>query len=293
MTFIVIGSNGQVGSFLIRQLGEKALPVDRSRLDLSSRRSVEEFFSFLATPRSRPAALINCAAYTAVDAAESEAGQAINHQVNAVAPGWLAEHCQALHLPMIHVSTDYVFDGSLPRGQEYATTDQVKPINAYGREKAAGEQAVVAAEGHVVRTAWVYSGPEHSGKDFASTMLRLARQGVDPNVVSDQFGRPSHAAVVASALKEMAVALYEGANLPGILHATGSGEPSSWYDFAREIFRTTGHDPHRVSAIPTSEYPTPAARPANSALSLREWEEAGLPALPAWRETLEAKAAVW
>lgn len=293
MTFVVIGSNGQVGSFLVQQLGDKAMPVTRSQLDLSARRSVEDFFSYLVTPRSRPAALINCAAYTAVDEAESETGQVLNHQVNAVAPGWLAQHCQQLGLPMVHVSTDYVFDGLLPLGQEYATAHRTSPVNAYGLAKAAGEQAVVAAGGHVVRTAWVYSGPEHPGKDFASTMLRLAQQGTDPNVVSDQFGRPSHAAVVASALKEVAVTLSEGATIPNVLHATGSGEPASWCDFAREIFRATGHDPQRVTAIPTSAYPTPAARPANSALSLTEWEEAGLAALPAWRETLKAKAAVW
>ena len=293
MTFIVLGSKGQVGSFLVEQLGSAATAIDRSRLDLSSRRSVDDFFSSISTPRSRFSALINCAAYTAVDDAESPIGGEVNRQVNAVAPGWLAQHCQQLGIPMVHVSTDYVFNGELPMGQEYQPDHPVDPVNAYGRAKAEGELAVSAAGGYVVRTAWVYSGPEHPGKDFASTMLRLAHNGVDPNVVNDQFGRPSHAAVVATALKEVAEALSEGASLPQILHATGGGEPAHWCEFAREIFRSAGYDPERVSPIPTSEYPTAARRPANSVLSLREWEHCGLSALPAWRETLAEKAAVW
>lgn len=293
MTFVVLGSKGQVGSFLAQQLGSAALPVDRSQVDLSSRLSVEQFFSSFSTPTSRPAALINCAAFTAVDEAESETGEVFNNQVNAVAPGWVAQHCQRLGIPMVHVSTDYVFGGELPTGQEYHPHHPTNPVNAYGRAKAAGERAVIEAGGHVVRTAWVYSGPEHPGKDFATTMLRLAQQGVDPKVVNDQFGRPSHAAVVASALKEVAEALNEGETLPRVLHATGSGQPTNWCEFAREIFRVSGHDPERVTPISSSEYPTPAQRPANSVLSLDEWERCGLLKLPAWRETLESKAAVW
>ncbi|MCX2162241.1 SDR family oxidoreductase [Corynebacterium auriscanis] len=319
MSFIVVGCNGRVGSFLTELFGPAAIPVDRMQLDLSSKKSVEQFFSsfspfspnrlggatsgstegapqpfpLLSTPSSRPTALINCAAFTAVDAAESDTGATVNHHVNAVAPGWLAQHCQQLQIPMVHISTDYVFDGQLPVGQEYSTTHPVQPVNAYGRAKAEGERAVIDFGGHVVRTAWVYSGPEHPNKDFASTMLRLARHGVNPNVVNDQFGRPSHAQLVASAIKEVAEALADGAALPQVLHATGSGEPTSWCEFAREVFAAAGYDPQRVSAISTSEYPTPARRPANSVLSLAEWETCGLSPLPAWRETLREKAAVW
>ena len=258
MSVLVFGASGQVGRALLR-LRPDFVPVGRAHADLAVAGSVD---SFLLTPPSDVEAIVNLAAFTAVDDAEKPENAGVVHQVNAVAPGRLASWAEVHGVPMWHVSTDYVFSGDLPVGCENPVDGQPGPLNAYGRSKLEGEWRVYDA----------------TGRNFATTMARLARAGVNPSVVDDQFGRPTHADVLAAEL----AAMVDGRQSPAISHVTGSGPLTTWCGFAREIFATLGCDPARVKAIPSSEYPTPARRPHNSALQI--------PAtgLPAWRDSLRA-----
>lgn len=224
-------------------------------------------------------AIVNCAAYTAVDRAESDEARA--HAVNAVAPGILAREAARRRIPIIHVSTDYVFDGS--KSQPYVESDRVNPLGVYGRTKEAGEAAVRAANPRhaIVRTAWVLSA---RGANFLNTMLRLGAEREELGVVDDQIGCPSRAEDIAEALMTVAGQLQGRA---GTWHFVNAGE-GSWYDLAAHIFAGTkarGLPTPRLRAITTAEYPTPARRPANSRLSTtrisadfgiepRHWHEA-------------------
>lgn len=271
MSVLVFGASGQVGRALLR-LRPDFVPVGRAHADLAVAGSVD---SFLLTPPSDVEAIVNLAAFTAVDDAEKPENASVVYQVNAVAPGRLASWAQVHGVPMWHVSTDYVFSGNLPVGCENPVDGQPAPLNAYGRSKLEGERRVLNLGGHVVRTGWVYDA---TGRNFATTMARLARAGVNPAVVDDQYGRPTHTDVLAAEL----AAMVDGRQTPAISHVTGSGPLTTWCDFAREIFATLGHDPARVKAIPSSEYPTPARRPHNSALQI------SATGLPAWRDSLRA-----
>ena len=294
---IVLGSSGQVGAALVAQLqtaGRAVVPVARHQVDLSAAGVADSFSSFLNDAaalhfQSTPV-VVNLAAWTAVDDAETEANRATVTAINATAPGELAKACQGRDIPFIHVSTDYVFGGD---GQQVGKTvkglasdTKTHPVNHYGATKADGERRVLAAGGSVVRTAWVFSGRTGPGRDFVDTMAELAERGMDPSVVNDQWGRPTFAADLATGLIGMADAIAQGHDIPHILHATGSGDPITWFDFARAIFDATGHDPARVSPISTAEYPTPAARPRNLYLDISGWQEAGLDPLPAWEDGL-------
>lgn len=296
MELILLGATGQVGTALTQLAAEShaaagagrihVRSITRAELDLSapSLDAGAVRAALFPTPPTPQSVIVNLAAFTAVDDAEDPARAEEVWQINAVAPGLLAE----LGVPLIHVSTDYVFDGELERGLEYPTDAPTNPLNAYGRSKLAGERAALAAgsHAHVIRTSWVYSGPRQPGRDFVKTMLSLAERGIDPAVVDDQFGRPTHAGVLASGSMAAALRLAAGGELPGVLHLTGGGPVTTWCGFAREIFAAAGHDPDRVRPVPSSEYPTPARRPHNSALSLDGWTAAGLPSPPAWRESL-------
>ncbi|WP_260464638.1 SDR family oxidoreductase [Corynebacterium bovis] len=236
-------------------------------------------------------AVVNLAAWTDVDGAEDPAHAAEVEAVNAVAPGILAAACADAGVPFVHVSTDYVFGGgtgpaTTPR-RPWRVDDPPAPLNVYGATKRRGEEAVLAHGGTVVRTSWVWSGPHAPGRDFVATMASLAGRGVDPRVVDDQWGRPTFAADLAAGLERLVVHLLDGGDVPGgILHHTNSGEPVTWYDLAREVFRRTGHDPRRVTPCPTSGYPTVAPRPAWSVLDLGPWTDLlGEP--PAWQDGLE------
>ncbi len=248
---MVFGQTGQVA----RALGAQAdvLALGRAEADLADPASC-----FAAIKAHRPRAVVNAAAWTAVDAAEDHEADA--HIVNAEAPGAMARACAELDIPLLHVSTDYVFDGS---GQgAWHETDPVSPQNAYGRTKLAGEAAVRASGArHVIlRTSWVFSA---EGANFVKTMLRLSETRDRLSVVDDQIGGPTPAGDIAAALLVMARAM-EAGHTGGTYHYGGAPQ-ISWAGFARAIFAQAGRDV-TVQPIPTADYPTPAARPLNSRL---------------------------
>jgi dTDP-4-dehydrorhamnose reductase len=221
--------------------------------------------------------VVNCAAYTAVDAAESDEETA--YAVNAAGPALLATACDRVGARLIHVSTDYVFPGDAT--EPYDVDDEPGPKGAYGRTKLAGELAVreiLPASSYVVRTAWLYGT---TGKNFVKTMVRLERERETVSVVADQTGSPTWSHDLAAGLLALA-----GSDAPaGTYHATNRGE-TTWHGFTQAIFEELGADPARVQPITSADYPVPAPRPAYSVLSPRAWDAAGLPALQDWRSAL-------
>ncbi len=256
MNVLIVGQTGQVATELIRRA-----PADATVTSLG--REVADLGDPGACAKRIAEAevdlVINAAAYTAVDQAESE--EALAHTLNAEAPGAMARAAAARDRPFLHISTDYVFDGS--GTQPWKTTDATAPLGAYGRTKLAGEQAVRAAGGRhaILRTAWVVSA---HGKNFVKTLLRLAETKDRLTVVADQIGCPTPAAALADALWAMARRLQTDPSVAGTYHFAGS-PPTSWADFARAIFDQAGRSVEVVD-IPTSAWPTPAPRPLNSRL---------------------------
>ena len=225
--------------------------------------------------------VVNCAAYTAVDAAEADEASAF--AVNAVGAANLARAARAAGATMVQLSTDYVVAGS---GDEpYAADAPVAPASAYGRTKAAGEWAVRAEcpRSWVVRTAWLYGA---GGKNFPATMMRLAGERERLTVVADQVGQPTWTVDLAEGI----VRIVDAGAPFGTWHATSSGQ-CSWFDLARAVFEELGLDPQRVSPITTADFPLPAPRPAYSVLSHDMWAAAGLEPLPPWRDALRRSAA--
>ncbi|AXC50478.1 dTDP-4-dehydrorhamnose reductase [Paracoccus suum] len=271
---LVFGRNGQVATELAR-LAPQARFVGREAADLSDPAACAAVIR-----AARPAAVINAAAYTGVDRAESEpqAAQAIN----AKAPGAMAVACAELGVPFVHISTDYVFDGTgdTPRAENAPT----RPLGVYGRTKLAGERAVTAAGGQwaILRTSWVFSA---HGQNFVKTMRRLGAERDRLSIVADQIGGPTPAADIAAAILTMVEAMRADPAKGGIYHFAGAPDVS-WAGFAREIFARSGL-PAQVDEIPTSSYPTPARRPANSRLDcaaiLRDF---GI-ARPDWQQGLD------
>ncbi len=248
---LVFGKTGQVATELQRQGDVTALGRDTA--DLSDPQACAAVIADL-----KPSVVINAAAYTAVDKAEEE--EALAQRINAASPGAMAGACVQLDVPLLHVSTDYVFDGSgTPAWRE---TDPVSPQNAYGRTKLAGEEAIRASGARhiILRTAWVFSA---HGTNFVKTMLRLSETRDALRVVEDQIGGPTPAADIAATLLTLADAMRGGAE-GGTYHY--AGEPhTNWAEFARAIFSQAGRDV-AVTGIPSTEYPTPATRPLNSRL---------------------------
>jgi dTDP-4-dehydrorhamnose reductase len=227
--------------------------------------------------------VINTAAYTAVDDAESKAGKAF--AVNADGPRVLAAACSSHRVPLIHVSTDYVFPGD--SSKPYQVDDPVGPRSVYGLTKLAGEDAVMGsgARAWVVRTAWVYGA---HGKNFVRTMIQLAGARDTLSVVDDQRGSPTWTADLARGLLELASRIASGAGPRArVLHCTGAGD-TTWYGLARAVFEELGTDPDRVRPCKTEDFPRPAPRPAFSVLSNESWRAAGLTPLPDWRSALSA-----
>lgn len=267
---IILGANGQLGRALIAQCDSQQIPYqayDRSTWDLA------EPSGWPLKSLRGARAVINAAAHTQVDAAQTPEGRTLAWAVNATGVSALAAACQHAGVPLAHVSTDYVFDGTLPLGQEYPVEAAVAPVSVYGQSKAAGESAVRALGRHwIVRTSWVIG----EGNNFVTTMARLAATGVDPTVVDDQHGRLTFARDLASALLQMVL----GDAPSGTYHYTSDGPVVSWYEIARWVYEDTGHDPDRVSPISTADYtqdkPGQAPRPTNSTLDLTSTRDAGL-----------------
>jgi dTDP-4-dehydrorhamnose reductase len=241
----------------------------------------------------RPAIIVNAAAYTAVDRAESEADLA--WRINAEAPGVLAAEAAALDALLVHYSTDYVFDGT--KSSPYQETDPTAPLCVYGRSKLAGEEAIRAAgvKSLIFRTSWVFGARGHN---FIKTILRLARENDSLNVVADQVGSPTPAALIATVTGIVLAILAHGRALQGgenRLYHLAASRPVSWYDFARTVVdlaqRSPGFDlrlkPEAINPIVTSEYPTPARRPANSRLDCARLEHDFGLQMPDWQPYLE------
>ena len=284
--WLVTGARGQLGLDLQAALaarGEEAVTaLGRAELDLTDEAHVRAMLrGWLAAAEAagRRPIVINAAAWTADDDAETREAEAL--VVNGAAPGWLAQEL-ADHrggpARLVHVSTDYVFDGTATR--PYRVDDAPAPRTAYGRTKLAGERAVAAAGGDavVVRTAWVYGA---HGTNFLKTMLRLERERPELSVVADQAGTPTWTHDLAAGLLAAA-----GSPVQGLLHATNAGA-TTWFGFARRIFELTGADPERVRPTDTASFPRPAPRPAYSVLDPGSWRAAGLPELPPWEQALE------
>jgi len=279
LALLVTGAKGQLGRDVVEQardLGHRVTAVGSAELDISEAKAVDAAVAAMAG--GTRAVVINCAAHTAVDAAEAEPEAAA--AVNTAGPAHLAAACVRHGVHLVHVSTDYVFAGDA--AAPYEPGDATGPRSVYGRTKLEGERAVLAAlpSAHVVRTAWVYGA---HGTNFVSTMLRLERERDTVRVVDDQQGSPTWTGDLATGLLELAARDdVDG----GVLHATNSGA-TTWYGLARAVFTAAGADPARVQPCRTEEFPRPAPRPAYSVLSNAAWIAAGLTPLRPWRVALD------
>ena len=273
---LVTGANGQVGKELRdlarMQTGHTFTFLGKEDLPIENVEEVRDFFAIVS-----PTAVINCAAYTAVDKAESE--QVLAYQVNAEAVGLLAAVSKEYNTRFIHISTDYVFDGTAR--SPYKPSDPTSPVNAYGASKLIGEQEAVKynPSSVIVRTSWVYSV---YGRNFVKTMMKLMSEKKELNVVSDQLGSPTYAADLAEALLQIAVT---DQFKPGIFHFCNEGV-ISWYEFAVEIARLIVSD-CIVHPVPTSSYPTIAKRPAYSVLDTSKIQSAYNIIPSPWKESLK------
>jgi dTDP-4-dehydrorhamnose reductase len=271
MRILITGAGGMLGVEVQRaaeNAGHETLALTRAQLDIGDGTATTE-----TVRNAAPEAVINCAAWTDVDGAESQAEAAT--AVNGAGAGNVAAAAAGVGAWLVHVSTDYVFDGAKPA--PYVESDPVGPVSAYGRSKLAGERAVARAapETHtIVRTAWLFGA---GGKCFPKTILRAASQRPELTVVADQVGCPTFTGHLAQALVALAAQ-----RTPGVLHVAGAGQ-CSWYEFAAAILAAASVD-CPVRPISTAEYPVPARRPANSVLR----SERGAPPLPDWRAGLEA-----
>ncbi len=264
---LVFGGNGQLGQELARTAASQSKPLvglSRSQADITNAAAVA---AALAT--HRPSFVVNAAAYTKVDGAETDAAAAT--AVNADGAAIIARACAEAGVPLLHISTDYVFDGKKPT--PYLESDLTEPLSVYGRTKAAGEAAVRAIlPRHVIlRTAWVYG---EFGHNFLKTIVRLAKERDELRIVADQHGSPTSTRELATAISDIGSRLATGADLWGTYHFTAAGT-TTWHGFATAIVAAqaplTGRVP-KVTAITTAEYPLPAPRPANSALDCSRFE---------------------
>jgi dTDP-4-dehydrorhamnose reductase len=273
--WLVLGAGGMLGRDLLTALdaaGGDVTGRTRKELDITDSGAVAA-----AVRAARPDVVVNCAAWTAVDEAESAEGEAL--AVNGTGAAHVAAACAVAGARLVHLSTDYVFAGDAAR--PYAEDDPVGPRTAYGRTKLAGEQAVrrlLPEAGYVLRTAWLYGA---HGPNFVSTMIRLERDRPAVDVVADQRGQPTWTADVAAKIAELGMSQAAA----GIYHATSSGE-GTWLDLAREVFRLLGADPERVRPTTSSAFPRPAPRPPYSVLGHGGWAGTGIEPIGGWRLSL-------
>jgi dTDP-4-dehydrorhamnose reductase len=268
-----------LGRFLAAQAcrqGRDVLALTSAEWDITDPAAAERFIQ-------SGDVVINCAAYTKVDAAEVDQERA--YAVNAVGPENVAHACARAGADLIHISTDYVFSGAQHR--PYEIDDETGPLSVYGRTKLAGELMVLAAmpDAHIIRSAWVYEGGD--GSDFAAVMRRLAAGDGPVEVVADQVGSPTYVGDLAGALLQIAD---DGSIREPVLHAANEGAISR-FEQAQAVFEAVGADPHRVLPVGSDRHPRPAPRPAYSALSARRSAEAGLTPLRPWRKALAAALA--
>ncbi len=283
--YVVTGLRGQVVQCLLENASRRSdveiIPLGRPELDLAAPRTIA------ATVESaRPDLIVSAAAFTWVDLAEADPETAF--AVNSEGPAELARVATALQIPIVHLSTDYVFDGGKPI--PYVESDPVAPLGVYGRSKLMGEQNVAAATEHhaILRTAWVYSP---FGRNFLRTMLKIAETKEGVRVVDDQIGNPTSAIDIANAVIAVGQNLLTSNEpaLRGIFHTAGTGS-ASWADFADEMFRISaanGGPSAKVIRIPASEYPTPAQRPANSQLNCSKLHKCHGIVMPDWQVSVE------
>lgn len=281
MKILISGQHGQVSRELQRRLGAtcELVVLGRDQLDLAHPHQIRQ-----QVQRLRPDLIINAAAHTAVDQAESEPEAAF--AINATAPGILAEEALALDIPLIHYSTDYVFDGS--KSEPYNETDAPNPLGVYGKSKLAGEQAITAVQGKhlILRTSWVYS---IHGRNFLLTMQRLLQEKPELRIVADQIGAPTWAGTIANSTLALIERWQAGqAGAWGTYHLTAQGE-TSWFGFAQaigEALRQQGKPCATLLPIPSSDYPTPAARPLNSRLDCTRLQREWAVSQPDWQSAL-------
>ena len=289
MKILLLGKTGQVGSALTPLLTRLAQSTDagalvalgRADVDLSDAAALAQ-----AARQVQPALIVNAAAHTAVDRAETEPD--IAFAINALAPGVLAQQAATLNALLVHYSTDYVFDGS--QQTPYRESDTTHPLGVYGQSKLAGEQAVQASGCRhlLLRTSWVY---DSTGRNFLTTMLRLAKQHGKLRVVGDQHGSPTSAAMIAEAsLQLIRSMLNQPAMQGGLYHLTAQGQ-TTWHGFAQAIMRKAGLDVP-IEAITTADYPTPARRPAYSVLDCSKLQTEFNYRLPGWQQALDALPAL-
>jgi dTDP-4-dehydrorhamnose reductase len=272
----VTGSQGQLGSELCRRLGERAIPLDWPEFDLTNPDKVRETLRGL-----RPSAVVNTAAYTQVDRAEEESQRC--WAVNADGVGCLAGVCEELAVPLLQISTDYVFGGDATRTTPYQEDDHPAPQGVYARSKLAGEQQASAWQQHIiVRSCGLYGRPgaNTAASNFVDTMLRLARQGKALRVVADQRCTPTYVPHLARAV----LFLLEGRHF-GTYHVVNGGA-ASWHEFACETFRLAGLSPS-MEQITTAQYGAKAPRPLYSVLDTSKYRAVGGPEMPAWQAALK------
>ncbi len=280
----VIGKTGQLARALCvegEELGHEIIALDRDALDLTS--SPAEIEAAIIGQPSGLDALILAAAFTDVDGAEAQTNLA--YTINATAPAIIARVCAQHDIPLIHISTDYVFDGE--NDVPYLPDDDTDPLGVYGASKLDGELAIIesSARALILRTSWLYDG---TGKNFLTTMLRLSNENDIISVVDDQIGRPTFAGHLASAIfKAISIFIVEPDMPTTIYHVTNGGEPVSWAGFAKAIFSAAGRNID-IDAIPTSDYPTAAGRPAFSVLDTDSFERTFRHPLPDWQTGLRA-----
>ena len=276
MKILITGSNGQLGTELVSRYTDRPFDEvfagDLPDLDITSEESVSQIFANIA-----PDLVINCAAWTAVDAAEEK--EIAAYAVNAEGPAILAQNCARVGARMIHLSTDYVFAGDAT--EPYQENDHAAPVTAYGRTKLAGEKYVqeILPNNHVIiRTAWLYSPHGHN---FVKTIIRAQAERETLSVVTDQIGQPTS----ASDLADQIVALADNYQGSGIFHGTNSGV-TSWFEFARAIMEEIGEDPERILPTGSSSYVQLAPRPPYSVLGHQAWMSVGMQPMRDWREAL-------
>lgn len=271
--YLITGANGQLGTELCYLLDDMGLKYEATTLDNLDITSQQQVFETLR--RVQPSHIIHCAAYTAVDKAEDE-GRELNYKVNVDGTRYLATTAKELGIPLVYISTDYVFDGNLADG-EYLVDSPTNPMNEYGKAKLQGEEVVrdLLSNYYIIRTSWVFG---KYGHNFVYTMRRLAKERPQLTIVNDQYGRPTWTRTLA----EFVVFLLQNQSPYGIYHLSND-DACTWYEFAREILKDTDVE---VLPVTSDEFPQKAYRPKHSVMSLQKAKRLGF-TIPTWRDALQ------